>query len=116
MVVVDYFTKWAEAKPLATISSKKVQDFIWEAIICRYSIPQEIVFDKGMLFDSKEFKEFCSELDIKKNFSSVDHPQTNGQVEAVNKIIKYNLKTKLEEHKGLWVNEFPKVSWAYKTT
>ena len=26
--VVDYFTKWAEAKPLAMISSKKVQEFI----------------------------------------------------------------------------------------
>ena len=34
-VAVDYFTKWVEAKPLATISSKKVQDFAWEAIICR---------------------------------------------------------------------------------
>ena len=29
VVVVDYFTKWAEAKPLAMISSKKVQEFIW---------------------------------------------------------------------------------------
>ena len=28
VVEVDYFTKWAEAKPLAVISSKKVQEFI----------------------------------------------------------------------------------------
>ena len=28
MVAVDYFTKWAEAKSLAVISSKKVQEFI----------------------------------------------------------------------------------------
>ena len=34
VVAVDYFTKWAEAKPLTTISSKKVQEFIWESIIC----------------------------------------------------------------------------------
>ena len=34
VVAVDYFTKWAEAKPLATISSKKVQEFVWESIIC----------------------------------------------------------------------------------
>ena len=45
VIIVDYFTKWAEAKPLATISSKKVQDFVWEAIICRHGIPQEIVSD-----------------------------------------------------------------------
>ena len=43
MVAIDYFTKWAEAKPLATISSKKVQNFVWEAIICQFCIPQEIM-------------------------------------------------------------------------
>ena len=116
VIVVDYFTKWAEAKLLATISNKKVQDFVLEAIICRYSIPQEIVFDNGTQFNRKEFREFCSELNIKKNFSSVDHPQTNSQVEAVNKIIKHNLKTNLEEHKGVWADELPKVLWPYRMT
>ena len=48
VVAVDYFTKWAEVKPLATISSKNVQNFVWEAIICRFGIPQEIVSDNGM--------------------------------------------------------------------
>ena len=116
VVAVDYFTKLAEAKPLATISSKKVQNFIWEAIICWFGIPHKIISDNGTQFNSKEFREFCSELGIKKNFSSVDHPQTNGQVEAVNKIINHNLKTKLEEHKGIWVDQLPKVLWAYRTT
>ena len=116
VVAVNYFTKWAKAKPLATISNKKVQDFVWEAITCQYDIPQEIVSNNGMQFDSKEFREFCNELGIKKNFSSVDHSQTNGQVKAVKKIIKHNLKTKLEEHKKLWANELPKMLWAYRTT
>ena len=72
--------------------------------ICWYGIPQEIIFYNGTQFDSKEFREFYNELGIKKNFSSADHPQTNGQVELVNKIIKHNLETKLEEHKGLWAD------------
>ena len=116
MVVVDYFTKWAETKPLATISSRKVQDFLWEAIICRYDIPQEIVSNNDTHFDSKEFRELYDELSIKKSFSLVDYPQTNGQVKAVNKIIKHNLKMKLEEHRGVWVDELLKVLWAYRTT
>ena len=37
-------------------------------------------------------------------------------MEAVNKIIKFNLKTKLEECKRLWADELPKVLWAYRTT
>ena len=48
--------------------------------------------DNGTQFDSNEFRDFCDDLGIKKSFSSVDHPQTNGQVEVVDKIIKFDLK------------------------
>ena len=34
VVAIDYFTKWAEAEPLATITSKKVLDFVVKSIIC----------------------------------------------------------------------------------
>ena len=44
------------------------------------------------------------------------HPQTNGLVEATNKTIKKLLKTKLQQRKGLWVEELPNVLWAYRTT
>ena len=114
VVVVNFFTKWAKAKPLAIISSKKVQEFIWKFIICHFGVPHEIVLDNRTQFDSNEFRDFCDDLGIKKSFSSVDHPQTNGQIEAVNKIIKFNLKMKPEECKGLWAEELLKVLWAYK--
>ena len=63
-----------------------------------------------------EFKEFCDNLQIKKIFSSVRQPQANGKIEAVNKMIKHNLKTKLKDLKGRWADELPEVLWAYKTT
>ena len=62
-----------------------------------------------MQFDSKDFRVFWDDLRIKKSLSSVDHPQTNDQVEADNKIINLKLKMKLEEHNGLWVEELLKV-------
>ena len=34
----------------------------------------------------------------------------------MNKKIKHNLKTKLENLKGRWVDDLPKMLWAYKTT
>ena len=109
VVTVDYFTKWAEAKPLATISGKKVQEFVWKSIICQFRLSYEIVSNNNTQFDSKEFRTFCDKLRIKKSFSSVDHPHTNDQVEAINRIIKLNLEMKLKEHKRLWVEELPKV-------
>ena len=38
IVVVDYFTKWAEAKELAQISAIKVEKFVWSNIIYRFGI------------------------------------------------------------------------------
>ena len=43
-------------------------------------------------------------------------PQENDQVDVVNKAINHNLKTKLEDLKGRWVDELPEVLWAYRTT
>ena len=116
VVAVDYFTKWVEAEPLSTITSKRMVQFCYKNIVCRYGIPNKIVSDNGLQFDSAEFRKFCDDLDIKKGFSAVIHPQANGQVEAVNKILKQNLKTKLDEHKGAWAEELPNILWAYRTT
>ena len=55
-------------------------------------------------------------MGISKTYSYPRHPQANGQVEAVNKAIKENLKKKLEERKGAWADELPMVLWAYRTT
>ena len=60
VVVVDYFTKWAEGKLLATIFSKKVQEFVWESIIYRFRIPYEIISNNSTLFDSKDFVNFAT--------------------------------------------------------
>ena len=116
VVVVDYFTKWAEAEPLATITAKKIKDFVYRGIVCRYGVPYQLISDNGKQFDNKEMQEFCEALGIKRSFVAVYHPQTNGQTEAINKIIKHTLKAKLEESKGNWPDELPRVLWSYNTT
>ena len=55
-------------------------------------------------------------MGITKVFSFPTHPKSNGQVEAVNKTIKYTLKKKLEKSKGVWVDELPLVLWSYRTS
>ena len=49
-------------------------------------------------------------------YASPAHPQTNGQTEAVNKVIKHTLKAKLEAKKGSWADKLLEVMWAYRTT
>ena len=66
IVAVDYFTKWAKAEPLATITEQKIHNFVWRSIICRFDIPRALVSDNGKQFDNLKFKDFYAELRIKK--------------------------------------------------
>lgn len=84
--------------------------------MCRYGVPYQLILDNGKKYISKEMQEFCEAFRIKKGFSAVSHPQTNGQTEAINKIIKHALKAKLEESKGNWPEELPKMLWSYNIT
>ena len=70
IVAVDYFTKWAEAKPLATIAKQKIRNFVWRAIKCRFGIPRALVLDNGKQFDNTKFRDFCAKLEIKNYYSS----------------------------------------------
>ncbi|RDX84457.1 Tf2-6, partial [Mucuna pruriens] len=46
MVAMDYFTKWIEAEPMATITAERVKRFIRKKIICRIGLlAEEIVSD-----------------------------------------------------------------------
>ena len=116
IVAVDYFTKWAEAEPLATITKQKIRNFVWRAIICRFGIPRALVSDNGKQFDNAKFRDFCAELGIKNYYSSPAHTRSNGQAEVTTRSLKAVMKTKLEYLKGKWVEYLPEVLWAYRTT
>ncbi|RDY04217.1 Tf2-11, partial [Mucuna pruriens] len=116
MVVVDYFTKWVEAEPMTTITAERVKRFIWKKIICRFGLPAEIVSDNGTQFASSITTKFCQDLHIRQSFTSVEHPQANGQAEAANRVILRGLRRRLEEAKGRWAKELPQVIWSYHTT
>ncbi|XP_025674231.1 uncharacterized protein [Arachis hypogaea] len=116
IVAIDYYTKWIEAEPLASITATQCRKFFWRQIITRFGIPEVVISDNGTQFSDKKFREFLEGLHISHRFSSVEHPQTNGQVESANKIIVKGLKKRLDEAKGIWADELGSVLWSYRTT
>ena len=116
IVAIDHFTKWIEAKTLATITTQQVQQFIWKDIICRYGVPHTIITDNGRQFINKELAKFYTSLNIKHVTSSVEHLQTNGQAEVANKVILVDLRKRLDNAKGRWPKELIEVLWAYRCT
>ena len=116
LVAVNYFTKWVEAKLLATITGKNVLNFVWSNIVCRFGVPHEIISDNGKQFAEDPFKAWCTEMKIQQKFTSVAHPQANGQVEVTNRTLVHGIKTRLDKARGDWVEHLPNVLWAYRTT
>nr|KYP60953.1 Transposon Ty3-I Gag-Pol polyprotein [Cajanus cajan] len=87
-----------------------------KAIIQIFGIPHTLVTDNGRQFIAQGFEDFLHELGIKHLPTSVEHPQTNGQAEAANKVILRELKKRLGNAKGQWADELPSILWAYHCT
>ncbi|XP_072073960.1 uncharacterized protein [Arachis hypogaea] len=85
-------------------------------VITRFGIPEVVISNNGTRFTDKKFVEFLADLGIKQKFSSVEHPQTNSQVEAANKVILLGFKKRLDNKKGAWADELASVLWSYQTT
>jgi hypothetical protein len=116
VVAVEYFSKWIEAKPLATITSVTVQKFFWQNIVCRFGVPKAITVDNGTQFDAEAFKEFCEQIGTKIHFASVRHPESNGLVERANGIIMTGIMKLIFNHpRGKWPDELIKVVWSHNT-
>ncbi|XP_016195201.1 uncharacterized protein LOC107636192 [Arachis ipaensis] len=43
IVAIDYYTKWIEAEPLASISSANYRKFMWRQVITRFGIPEVVI-------------------------------------------------------------------------
>nr|GEX58055.1 reverse transcriptase domain-containing protein [Tanacetum cinerariifolium] len=115
IVAMDYFTKWIEAKAVATITGGQVKKFIWDNIICHFGIPGEIISDNSKQFSDNPFKDWCNKLNITQRFTSVKHPQSNGLVERANRSLREWIKSRLGEGNKNWVEELPHVLWAHRT-
>ncbi|GKB28579.1 reverse transcriptase domain-containing protein [Tanacetum coccineum] len=87
IVDIDYFTKWIEAKPVATITGNQ----------------------------DNPFKDWCEKLCIRQHFASVKHPQTNGLVERANRSLGEGIKARLRAKNKNWLEELSHVLWAHRT-
>ena len=116
IIGVDYFTKWVEAEPLATITEHQMKKFVWKNLVTRFGLPKAIITDNGPQFAGRRFREFCAGHGIQLKYSSVAHPQTNGLVEVTNRSILDGLKRRVSTARSVWTDELPSVLWSLRTT
>ena len=113
IVAVDDFTKWAEAMTTYQAERETVAFFIFNQIIAHFGIPKEIVTDHGSHFQNNMMTELTTMLGFKQEHSSSFYPQTNGQVEAINKTLKTILKHTVNAARSNWHIMLYPALWAY---
>ena len=114
IVAVDYFTKWPEAKALATITSQDVTEFLTD-VFSRQGIPQLVLFDNGVQFTSDYTKIFLDLYDTYIHFVSTYHPESNGLVENKNREIGKQLRFLVEQNED-WDKYLQIALWALRTS
>ena len=116
IVVVDYFTKWAEAMPTLSADSKTTTQFIFIHIIYRFGVPQAIVTNQGSHFRHYMVAELTSRFVLRHDNSTSYYPQANGQVEVVNKFLVTMLQRTIGMHKSNWNLMLFSALWEYRTS
>ena len=74
VVIVDYFTKYVEAKALSTITADKIIRFVYHTIFCHYGVLTKIVSNNGTQFNNAKFRKFCDDHKVQKRFLVVVRP------------------------------------------
>ena len=74
LLVVDYVSKWVEAKATRTNDARVVIDFIMSHIFCRFGIPRAIVNDQGTHFCNRSMKALLRKYGVMHKISTPYHP------------------------------------------
>ena len=89
---------------------------LFNHIIARFRIPRAIVTDHGSHFQNKMMAELRVKLGFRHDKSSPYYPQANGQVEAINKVLKTMIQQMVGKSKSNWHLQIFSALWAYRTT
>ena len=115
LVMVDCFSWWTEACPLADKTSISVADVFFSNIVCRFDMPSVIHSDQGREFENKVMHELCLLGGSHKTKTTPYHPGSDGLVERFNRTLLMMLAMFAGEHKDDWDDLLPPVMMAYRS-
>ena len=90
VIAVDAWSKWVEYRVLNPLDSRETARFLYENIICRYSIPSYVRTDSSTEF-AGDFRTLCDQYGIQQRVISTINPRPNVKVERYNLEIKAGL-------------------------
>ncbi|RDY13143.1 gag-pol, partial [Mucuna pruriens] len=88
LLVVDYISRWVEARATRTNDAKAVVDFLKSNILYRFDMPKALINDQGTHFCNRAMSCLLEKYGVVHRITTLYHPQTNGQAKVFNSEIK----------------------------
>ena len=116
LTIVDRFTRWPVAVPIADITAETVADAFAHGWVSTYGVPVAITTDRGSQFSSAIWTQLMSQWGIKSIMTAAYHPEANGMVERLHRRLKEALLALSKDHPIEWYWKLPLALLAIRTT
>ncbi|KAI5316908.1 hypothetical protein L3X38_036615 [Prunus dulcis] len=114
LVVVDRFTKYATLIPApADYNAEEAARLFLKHVVKYWGIPKSIINDRDTRFTGKLWTELFKLLGSQLNFSTSFHPQTDGQTEQVNALLKLYLRYYVRANQRDWAKLLDVAQFSY---
>lgn len=80
-----------------------------------HGLPANIMIDRDKIFTSLFWQELFNKIGTQLHMSTADHPQSDGQIERLNRCLETYLKGKCFDQPHKWKSFLATVEWWYNT-
>ena len=116
IVFSAYLTKCPEVFPSPDQKAETIARLFVEHVVARHGVPDELLSDCGQNFMSELMAEVCKLLGTKKVNTTGYHPQTDGLVERLNRMLISMLSKCVTQYGRDWDERLPYVLFAYRVS
>lgn len=117
MAVVDRLTKRAHFIPtVKTATAVDVAQLLLLHVVKYHGMPHSIVSDRDVRFNNSIWRTLTERLGISLKMSTSHNPQTDGQTERLNRVVKQMLQAICQNHPQDWDSCLPAAEFGYNNS